>query len=1171
MHLKHIKLCGFKSFVDSTTVSVPAQLVGIVGPNGCGKSNVIDAIRWVMGESSAKTLRGDSMDDVIFNGSSTRKPVSKAWVELVFDNSDGTAPGNYARFNELAIRRELIREGAASTYFINKTRCRRKDIHDIFLGTGLGPRSYSIIEQGMVGRVVESRPEELRVLIEEAAGISKYKERRRETENRIRRTRDNLSRVQDILQELGSQLRRLKRQSNAAARYKGLKEQQRELTLQLHTVRWRDLEAHVRHHELEMARLQTEYEARIADQREAERSIEEMRVQHSDLTEELNQVQAEYYAVGGEIATLEQGIQHARETRTGQSEELARLDESEKESRQHLESDSARLQEVEVELQDCLPRAETVSRAYEAAAETLEHADRIFNEWQQQWEAFNRDAVKPDKDKEVQTAYIDQANTQLEQSAQRREKLEGAIAGIDTQADISQIDELREKVSISDASCNQLEAGLEEIESELTEGRKQLEATRNRYNSIRHGLQDDSARLKSLRELQAAAMGTHDEKLSEWIQQRGLDRAPRLAAELEVEKGWEPAVDCLLGKRLSAIVVPNIENVVVETDAIGDAELFLIEPDSLADETLSGTFPQLADRVRSKRVSIRSWLRGVYAANDLPEAFSWRSQLGREESVVTRDGVWMGRNWVVFGSGQGTQAGMLKRETEIEALEERVNESDRRLRFVQKEGEDLQNGIQKLEHGRDENREKFRQASQQRTGLQNELGKAEVRHAELLAQREQMESELGDVGSRIEETRSLLVEAQTRLSDAVSLTQEFATRLEGLSGQRESLRAGVEQARQQADQAREAMQVEQLAVQRLEVSRESLGESKSRLEQQLKLMLARRTVLEEALSRDEDPEQAFRSQLKELVGKRAGIEGTLAAARDKVSSIDSKLRERDTQRAEFDQGAQVVRTGLDDVRLQRQEVAVRRDTISEQVERDYDAMLEMSGNLAEELDEDAATAELESVAGKIERIGPVNLVAIEEYEECSERKVYLDNQNADLTEALTVLEDVISKIDGETRARFKDTFDKLNLRFKEFFPKLFGGGSAYLEMTGDDLLDAGVTVMARPPGKRNSTIHLLSGGEKALAAVSLLFGFFDLNPAPFCVLDEVDAPLDDANVERYTEVLKSLGERTQLLFITHNKITMEASNILIGVTMAEPGVSNLVSVDVEEAVSMAAQ
>jgi chromosome segregation protein len=297
----------------------------------------------------------------------------------------------------------------------------------------------------------------------------------------------------------------------------------------------------------------------------------------------------------------------------------------------------------------------------------------------------------------------------------------------------------------------------------------------------------------------------------------------------------------------------------------------------------------------------------------------------------------------------------------------------------------------------------------------------------------------------------------------------------------------------------------------------------------------------------------------------------LAAAREKVSGIDSKLRERDTQRAEFDQGAQVVRTGLDDVRLQRQEVAVRRDTISEQVERDYDAMLEMSGNLAEELDEDAAMAELESVAGKIERIGPVNLVAIEEYEECSERKVYLDNQNADLTEALTVLEDVISKMDEETRARFKDTFDKLNLRFKEFFPKLFGGGSAYLEMTGDNLLDAGVTVMARPPGKRNSTIHLLSGGEKALAAVSLLFGFFDLNPAPFCVLDEVDAPLDDANVERYTEVLKSLAERTQLLFITHNKITMEASDILIGVTMAEPGVSNLVSVDVEEAVSMATQ
>ncbi len=1170
MRLKHIKLAGFKSFVDPTTVSVPAQLVGIVGPNGCGKSNVIDAIRWVMGELSAKTLRGDSMDDVIFNGSSSRKPISKASVELVFDNSDGSAPGSYAKFNELAIRRELVRDGVSS-YFINKTRCRRKDIHDIFLGTGLGPRSYSIIEQGMVGRVVESRPEELRVLIEEAAGISRYKERRRETENRIGHTRDNLSRVHDILQELETQLRRLKRQSNAAARFKGLKEQERELERQLQTIRWRDLERQVEQQELEIARRQTEYDSRIAEQRGAESSMEHLRVEQAELTERLNQIQAEYYAVGGEIATLEQGIEHARETRESQSEELARLVDSEKESSQHLETDSGRLVEVEAELKDYSPRAMAFASEYEAAAGILAQAENSLQDWQQQWEAFNRDAVKPDTDKEVQSAYIDRAKRQLDQFVQRRERLETGVAEIDAQVDINGINELQNKVSAIDTGCNELESALERNERELADGRKQLEATRNRYNTVRHGLQDDSARLKSLRELQAAAMGAHDEKLSEWVQQRGLGKAPRLAAELDVEQGWEPAIDCLLGKRLSAIVVPNVEQVVVETDAIGDAELFLIEPDGYVEQDVPGEFPLLADKVKSRNVSISGWLRGVYAASSLPEAFSWRSRLGQQESVVTQDGVWMGRNWVVFGSGQGTQAGMLKRETEIEALEGRVAESDRQLRSVQKEGEDLQENLDKLERTREENREKFRTRSQSRTELHNELGRAEARHAELHAQRDQMQTELKEVGAHVDETQLEILEAQSRLSDAVSLTQEFATRLEGLSGQRDTLRESVEQARQQAEKGREIMQAEQLEVQRLEVSQESLLESKSRLEQQMKLMLERRVVLEQALSRDEDPEKTYRGQLEEMVGKRVGVEKNLAAAREKVSGVENNLRALDSQRSGFDQKAQVVRDGLDEVRLRRQEVAVRRDTISEQLEQKYDAMLEMAGKLNEEIDEEGAMDALETVNRKIERIGPVNLVAIEEYDECSERKEYLDKQSADLTEALGVLEEVISRIDRETRERFKDTFDSLNLRFKEFFPKLFGGGSAYLELTGDDLLDAGVTVMARPPGKRNSTIHLLSGGEKALTAVSLLFGFFDLNPAPFCVLDEVDAPLDDANVERYCEVLKSLGERTQLLFITHNKITMEASSILIGVTMAEPGVSRLVSVDVEEAASMAAQ
>ncbi|NND82499.1 MAG: chromosome segregation protein SMC [Gammaproteobacteria bacterium] len=1170
MRLKHIQLSGFKSFVDSTKVSVPNNLVGIVGPNGCGKSNIIDAIRWVMGESSAKTLRGDSMEDVIFNGSAARKPVSRAYVELVFDNNEGKAPGSYAKYAEIAIRRELVRDGG-SKYFINRTRCRRKDIHDIFLGTGLGPRSYSIIEQGMVGRIVESKPEDLRVLIEEAAGISKYKERRRETENRIRHTRDNLSRVQDIIGELETQLRRLKRQSNEAERYKQFKEQQRELETQLQTFRWAGLQAQVQGKDLELERLQTEFESQVSEQRNVESQIEAMRQQQTELTEKLNQVQAEYYGVGGEIAALEQSIEHARVTRQQQQEEFDRLAESEHEVSQHLELDQMRLTETEESQVVIAPDLETINEQYQLAHDKFEQAEADFQAWQQDWEALNRDAADPEKETEVQSARIEQHERQILHFDQRTSQVVSALADIDTKLNMDEINQLKADVESIDAACTELEQQLQEQDRGISDMRAELEKNRERYNEVRHKLQDDSARLTSLKALQAAALGEDNKQVNQWLQQRGIDSNQRLASQLDVDQGWELAVDTVMGKYLNALSVPRLEQFSNEMAEFDAGRVWLVDQSSAPVASTNSQLPPLSDHVSARDVQIEGWFHGVYAANSIADALASRHLLAAHESIVTRDGCWVGTNWASFGVEPDAKSGVLQREAEIEKLSDAVDLASHDLQGVQSRNDALQDKIKQQEELRDQSRSELRNKTHQRTNLHNQLGAIEARSAELIAQRENLILEQQQLGDQLARARDEVSAASKLMQDAKTLAVDYGERRETLMSQKQSLTEGLEQARLQERKARDERQAKQIESERLRSNFESLTQSVERLTQQLARQAERRSELAAILESNEDPTEPLREKLQELLEQRLQVEAKLSSARNELSEFEEKMQSADQERLGFDQKSRVARDSLEAVRMGRQELVVRRDTIAEQLERDVEQMTLLQQALPEELSQEIVQQELESISTKLDRIGAVNLVAIDEYEQCLERKVYLDNQNKDLLDALSTLEAAIAKIDKETRTRFKETFDSLNEGFKEFFPKLFGGGSAYLELTSNDMLDTGVGVMARPPGKRNSTIHLLSGGEKALTAVSLLFAFFELNPAPFCVLDEVDAPLDDANVERYAGVLKQLGEKTQLLFITHNKITMEVSDVLIGVTMAEPGVSRLVAVDVGEAAALAAQ
>lgn len=1168
MRLKHIKLSGFKSFVDTTKVSVPNNLVGIVGPNGCGKSNVIDAIRWVMGESSAKTLRGSSMEDVIFNGSSVRKPVNRAYVELVFDNTDGSAPGAYAKFGEIAIRRELARD-SGSKYFINKVRCRRKDISDIFLGTGLGPRSYSIIEQGMVGRIVESKPEELRVLIEEAAGISKYKERRRETGNRIRHTRDNLSRVEDIVGELETQLRRLKRQANEAERYKTLKEEQRTIDGQLKTLRWSALHDQVKVKDVELERLQTEFESQVSEQRDVESQIEVMREEQAQLTEVLNKVQADYYGIGGEIAALEQSIEHSRTTRQQQQEEFRRLVDSEREASQHLEMDQMRLEEAQIKQIELEPMVEALVESYEVSNMAFQQASEEFQIWQQEWEQLNRDAADPEKEREVQQATIEQQDRQIHHFTQRSGQLSGTLQEIEKKLNIEEINELKESVEVIDEECSQLEVALQDRDQQIVTLRSELEERRERYNLVRHKLQDDSAQLNSLKALQAAALGEDNKEVNKWLQMRGIKDNARVASKLNVKSGWELAVDTVLSRQVNAISVSKLEEFSNDLSNFKDGRVWLVDESSAPIDQDGTKLDRLADKVSAKDVQIDGWFQGVYIVDTVADALDNRHQLSAHESIVTRDGCWIGTNWASFGTDQA-EGGVLQREAQIEQLTDSVALASHDLQKIQARADTDQAAIKEYESTREQSRSEFRNKSHQRNELRNKLGAIEARSVELLAQRDSLLIEQQDVTDQLAFAQDEVSAAHKRMEDAKELATNFDQRRQELGTQRGVLTEALEQSRMQERHARDERQAKQIEFERFQSSCASLTESIMRLTQQLEGQLERRTELAAIIDNSDDPTQELREQLQILLEKRLSVERDLSKARNDLSDYENQMKTADQARLGFDRNSKTVRDSLEQARMGRQEVLVRRNTISEELQKNEEEMLLLQQALPEDLKLNALEQQLADVIRKVERIGAVNLVAIDEYEECSERKLYLDKQHADLTEAMATLEAAIDKIDKETRTRFKETFDLLNEGFKNFFPKLFGGGSAYLELTGKDLLDTGVGVMARPPGKRNSSIALLSGGEKALTAVSLLFAFFELNPAPFCVLDEVDAPMDDANVERYAGVLKQLGDKTQLLFITHNKITMEVADILVGVTQAEAGASRLVAVDIAEAAAMVA-
>ncbi|HET7300126.1 MAG TPA: chromosome segregation protein SMC [Oleiagrimonas sp.] len=1163
MRLTTIKLAGFKSFVDPTTLHLPTNMTGVVGPNGCGKSNIIDAIRWVMGESAASRLRGDSLTDVIFSGSSARKPVGQAMVELIFDNADGTVQGEFANYAEISVKRVVTRDGQ-SQYFLNGARCRRRDITDLFLGTGLGPRSYSIIEQGMISQIIEARPEDLRTHLEEAAGISKYKERRKETESRIKSTRENLDRVRDVRDEVDKQLEHLNRQARAAERWKALKEEQKHKEAELRALDYRDIQRQRDTHGSGLTQAQLAMEKLTAEQRQAESQLETARERHQNASEHLNEVQAEVYKVGAEIARVEQQVQHNRDLKERLERASQEASREHAELSGHIQADREQAEMLTLALAEGDPQREALEELKEQTADILHQAEARLADWQSGWDTHTRDAAEVSRAAEVERTKLDYLDRQAVDNARRREALDTEHKAFDVDALDGAAMRLTEEHDQHQQKVETLGATLDEHKvrhERLQDEERQIQSS---LNDARQQLQTARGRLASLEALQNAALGQDDDKAGEWLQSQGLAQAGRLGAALDVDAGWESAVESVLAGMLDGVLVDaGAHSLANELAALDGADMVLLDAGNGAGEP--GT---LAAHVRGPAAVLRL-LGNVLTAADVHEACTKTASLASQQSVITPTGEWLGQGWARVQRSGESQAGVLAREREIQQLKNRIETLDASIEEQGQRLDTLRADKIEAERMRDDvQRELYqlhRRLSELAGQLQSHRGKVETARA----RNEKVRGELDELIGARENLETQTRDARARLDEAVERMGDFEDQRRHLENTRRELLEAREEARMNAREAAEQAHALALGMESKRTALTSLEQALARMDNQLSQLQARRQEIDAQLEQGATPVAELEAERQTYLDQRLLVDKQLVEARRALEDCDGEYRRLEQERQRIEQQLASLREQHSEKRLAAQALDMRAEQLAAAIAESGLELQPLLEALPDDVDPAQRKQELESLAGRIARLEPVNLAAIQEYEEQSERKTYLDSQLEDLTSALETLEGAIRKIDRETRQLFKETFDKVNVGIQELFPRLFGGGHAYLELTGEDLLDTGVAIMARPPGKRVSNISLLSGGEKAMTAVALVFSIFRLNPAPFCLLDEVDAPLDEANVGRFSSMVSEMSEHVQFIFISHNKATMEAARHLCGVTMREPGVSRLVQVDLAEASKLA--
>ncbi|MFT4179036.1 MAG: chromosome segregation protein SMC [Thermomonas sp.] len=1166
MRLSTIKLSGFKSFVDPTTLHLPTNMTGVVGPNGCGKSNIIDAIRWVMGESAASRLRGDSLTDVIFSGSSARKPVSQATVELIFDNSDHTITGEYAAFNEISVKRTVGRDGQ-SAYYLNGSKCRRRDITDLFLGTGLGPRSYSIIEQGMISQIILARPEELRVYLEEAAGISKYKERRRETETRIRHTRENLDRLGDLREELDKQLQHLARQARQAEQYTAIQAERKVKDAEWKALEFRALDGKLQGLREKLAREETRLEQLIAEQREAERELETGRTRRETASEALNAAQAAVYQVGSTLARVEQQIAHQQElsTRLQRAREEAQTALAELGS--HISGDQQKLDVLREAVAEAEPKLELLQEEDLLRQDALRDAEAKLADWQQRWDAHSREQAEAARAGDVERTRIEHLDRQILDADRRREQLTAERAGLDLETLADAFAQLQIQHETQKESLESLTEQVEQRRQATSDVQERQRSTQAELAELRKQAQAARGRLASLETLQHAALGQEQGAASDWLRAQGLDDAARVGERLQVQAGWENAVEGALGQLIEAVLVDAPEALVDALGELGEGRLALVANEA---DNAQYAATSLAAKVQGPR-AIRRLLSRLHAADTLNDARALQSRLGEGESVITRAGERLGAGWVrVVRSGAAKQ-GALLREKDIQSLRAQIEQHIARERELESLLTQLRDQALAAEQQREDAQRSLylahRGVSELAGQLQSQQGRLESARTRI----ERIDAELAQLDEALEAGKQEAAEARIRIEDAVERMGALEDARQALDNERRQLVEARDAARNTARESRDAAHALALTLESQRVQVVALAQALERMGGQRGQLDSRLGDLAAQLAEGDAPVQALEAERQSALAERVRTERELGEARSTLEGIDNDLRQHEQTRQQRDAQALEQREAIAQRRLDQQALALKAEQFSAAVVEAGFVMDEVLNTLADDADRSAWEKTVTELDAKLRRLEPVNLAAIAEHAEAAQRKEYLDAQNADLTAALETLEEAIRKIDRETRGRFKDTFDRVNAGVQELYPRLFGGGHAYLELTGEDLLDTGVAIMARPPGKRVSNISLLSGGEKAMTAVALVFAIFRLNPAPFCLLDEVDAPLDEANVGRFTAMVSEMSEQVQFLFVTHNKTTMEAAHQLSGVTMREPGVSRLVSVDLAEAARLAAE
>ena len=1169
MRLTQISLAGFKSFVDPAQLPIPGRLIGIVGPNGCGKSNVIDAVRWVLGETSARHLRGETMQDVLFNGSGERPPVNRASVELTFDNSLGRAAGQWSSYAEIAVKRVLHREGD-SAYYINNMHVRRRDVADLFLGTGLGGRAYAIIEQGMISRVVESKPEELRIFLEEAAGVSKYRERRRETEMRLRDTRDNLLRVEDIRQELARQIEHLEAQAEVARRYQSLQSDLQKTQGLLWLTRRQEAAATRARHGREVERLGIELEAEIARLRDAERRLGALREEHHRAGEEMHAAHGAMYEANAEAARLEQDIAHVRDSRQRAEHQLATLRAQLINSESQLTVARGSLQEWHASRARAEERAATCAATAATEAGKLPVAEETYRATRNRRDEFQANLAASEQSLQVEQTKCDHARRLLEQLAQRRERLAEERATLEA-PDNSEVERLREVLRTEEDALSARRQSLLEKEQSLPLLDQALRARNDAADGGLQQLTGLEARIAAMQQLQERlARGAN---MQGWLERQKLHDTPRVWQGISIEPGWEDALEAALHERLNGIALERLEGARAWFADPPPGRLTVIAVADAADGT-SGGAPRLEPLLRyvtcrdaRLTVALGEWLHDVYVVENPEQGLELRAHLPPGAVLVSREGHHFTRHSISFHAPDSELHGVLSRQREIEALQREKSTLDAGLAALrdaaaaaESDISAARNAVGALRLAVEEAQQRYHDLELESMRLSEQARQVTQRGQQIAAELEEISIQFADETARADSSVAACAQLQQQTAEWRSQF-ELATELYGRAD------AVLRMQREASQQAQNEHQEAVFSLRTAEIRITEVGHS-------IEAVRATITGIGEGIaaqqrevnSCDEGP---LLERLQRVLAVRAERELALAQARDALEARETQLKEVEQERFASEQKLEPLRERIGEAKLKEQEARLTEEQFAQQLAASGAQEEELRLALEKGVRSGALQGEINRLNDDIRALGAVNLAALEELQAAQERKVYLDAQSTDLAEAMKTLEDAIRRIDRETRERLQQTFDEVSRHFGELFPALFGGGHARLLLTGEEILDSGVQVIAQPPGKKNASIHLLSGGEKALTALALVFALFQMNPAPFCLLDEVDAPLDDHNTERFCELVRKMSEHSQFVFISHNKITMEIANQLLGITMQEPGVSRVVAVDIDEAVKLA--